>query len=516
MPVNQKSKIKHRRGLFADLPQLDDSELGHALDQRRIFIGNGEVAAGAPEVGNTEILTEFTTLSNPDVIKYIYKSNTSIEAITGPTPSDPVVRSYQEALDDRLSVKAYGAKGDGVTDDSESINRALENIFTVTSVSETGEFREIFFPAGVYIIDADSIYLPPNATIRGEGKERTVIRLTNASLPFVVGTADSGFQKGSQIGTNGETLPENTKVENLTIARDDDRDVLSCQRSSVMLFRDVEFAGGWTGGSSSSRSIVFDPIGTVVSQNNIKFIGCSFRNSGFVSNLGAESSNISNVSFNECYFENMYRGHELNATVRSYKISSSVFKDIGETAIRTFSGNDAVISESNTYINCGTSGTYPSGNPVVVFQGEESASNNDTFELSSTAIIPVADLGRFNTVFNPKQDLSLDNVTISNRKPVVSLTANQTNFPTGIEFDVTKENSIFIDYVLKRNNEVRSGRMFVVSNGTNSDLADLFSESAPTNISFDYNLSGNILQITYSSNAGPNAELFFQKKSWLS
>ena len=57
MAVVQISRIQHRRGLFADVPQLAAGELGWALDEQRLFIGNGPVSEGAPAVGNTEILT---------------------------------------------------------------------------------------------------------------------------------------------------------------------------------------------------------------------------------------------------------------------------------------------------------------------------------------------------------------------------------------------------------------------------------------------------------------------------
>jgi len=40
------SKIKVRQGNFADLPLLDSGELGYALDDHRLFIGNSQVTIG--------------------------------------------------------------------------------------------------------------------------------------------------------------------------------------------------------------------------------------------------------------------------------------------------------------------------------------------------------------------------------------------------------------------------------------------------------------------------------------
>jgi hypothetical protein len=49
-------RITARKGLQVDLPQpLAGAELGWAVDERRLFIGNGPLEDGAPVVGNTEI-----------------------------------------------------------------------------------------------------------------------------------------------------------------------------------------------------------------------------------------------------------------------------------------------------------------------------------------------------------------------------------------------------------------------------------------------------------------------------
>ena len=57
MAVVQISKIQLRRGLQENLPQLASAEMGWSVDERRLFIGNGTLAEGAPSTGVTEILT---------------------------------------------------------------------------------------------------------------------------------------------------------------------------------------------------------------------------------------------------------------------------------------------------------------------------------------------------------------------------------------------------------------------------------------------------------------------------
>ena len=64
MAIVQISQITNRKGLQADLPQLAGAELGWSIDERRLFIGNGTLEEGAPVIGNTEILTEFSDILN--------------------------------------------------------------------------------------------------------------------------------------------------------------------------------------------------------------------------------------------------------------------------------------------------------------------------------------------------------------------------------------------------------------------------------------------------------------------
>ena len=64
MAIVQISQIKHRHGVQSDLPQLATAELGWSVDSRKLYIGNGTLSEGAPEIGNTEILTEHSNLPN--------------------------------------------------------------------------------------------------------------------------------------------------------------------------------------------------------------------------------------------------------------------------------------------------------------------------------------------------------------------------------------------------------------------------------------------------------------------
>ena len=99
MAITQISRIQHRRGLKEELPQLAAGELGWAVDTQELYIGNGTTAEGAPETGNTKIITEDDNILS--VAKtYTYRGNTVAPVVTGVSANTPIVRTLQQKLDD--------------------------------------------------------------------------------------------------------------------------------------------------------------------------------------------------------------------------------------------------------------------------------------------------------------------------------------------------------------------------------------------------------------------------------
>jgi hypothetical protein len=75
--------------------------------------------------------------------------------------------------------------------------------------------RSIFFPAGVYKVTG-TINIPPYATLYGEGPDNSIIQLTsNATVSYVMQTADSSQNTGYAIGDGGATPPTSITVSNL-------------------------------------------------------------------------------------------------------------------------------------------------------------------------------------------------------------------------------------------------------------------------------------------------------------
>jgi len=86
--VIQISKIQVRRGLQENLPQLASGELGWSIDERRLYIGNGTLVEGAPEVGVTEILTEYSEDNNAANIALLQSNVTILQTYASLTSNN--------------------------------------------------------------------------------------------------------------------------------------------------------------------------------------------------------------------------------------------------------------------------------------------------------------------------------------------------------------------------------------------------------------------------------------------
>ncbi len=75
-----------------------------------------------------------------------------------------------------ISVKDFGAIGDGSADDTAAINRALSAL-----LSGTSPCRKLFFPSGTYAISGTLNLSASNCEIYGEGRETSVVRILNGS-----------------------------------------------------------------------------------------------------------------------------------------------------------------------------------------------------------------------------------------------------------------------------------------------------------------------------------------------
>lgn len=244
MAIVQISQIQVRRGLQQDLAAttLSSGELGWSLDQRRLFIGNGTTAEGAPKIGHTEILTEYSDFLG-FVSSYTFTgTDAGHTSQTGATILAPVTRSLRSVLDDSVSVRNFGTVANGTTDDTAALNRAIQQIY-ISSLNGTyrNVQRTIKIPAGTYKISS-ALLIPPNCTLVGDGKNNTYISATTGTA---FSFCDSLFQLSTNMGTNGATLPAGISIRDLSVATaSTTAPTVLVNKSTDVTFNDVKFIGG--------------------------------------------------------------------------------------------------------------------------------------------------------------------------------------------------------------------------------------------------------------------------------
>lgn len=143
----------------------------------------------------------------------------------GATPSGAVNRPINEKLQDFVSVKDFGATGDGVTDDTLSIEAAI------AYCRGTGIGATLYFPAGTYCFSETTpnfgLYINQPLTIVGDGIEKTILKnlsATGAGLRFGVAytyaselTIDQNNSSGIAFKVNGYySAYSNISIKNQT------------------------------------------------------------------------------------------------------------------------------------------------------------------------------------------------------------------------------------------------------------------------------------------------------------
>lgn len=144
MAVVQISQIKHRRGINENLPQLASAELGWSVDTRQLYIGNGTLEEGAPEVGNTEVLTQYSIdvtavpVTRSQVLGYGTTANIAYGQFTAANPGITVNYTIQRGNNIRQGYLRIGQQLSNLAYDEEYTETADIGVtFTVTQIANT-------------------------------------------------------------------------------------------------------------------------------------------------------------------------------------------------------------------------------------------------------------------------------------------------------------------------------------------------------------------------------------------
>ncbi len=485
MPIVQISRIQHRRGKRTDLPQLAAGELGWVIDEQRLFIGNGTVSDGAPAVGNTEIVTggssAFTT-----ALSHTYKGYLGDSTPVGTSQQ----RTIQQRLDDYVSVKDFGAKGDDSTADITAIQNAIDEIYTDTDKDDIRSRRVLFFPAGTYRINA-ALKIPPYATLIGEGPDKTIIR--NSGNNAVMVTQDDDGNVGANIGNSGATTPTQIQISSMTLRSTVAYGGVSLDRVTHAYFNNVKFQGSYASGgsdASTSKGVTVNHSNATYSTSNVTFNQCQFTK---FARLVDVSYNATNVRFHACDFSTAYYGALIGAEMdgstaglndgpRDMQFTSSSWSTIGQQAILVAPATGAtdgagprhIVSHANYYAktvanNFEGTGTF-SEVPVIQFDNDECTSSQDFFERT--------DLRQSDGSSNLNAAPEVQGIGVSSKLIKSQTLPDNTSSATTInEYPALTSKGISIKYKITRGTLDRTGEFTISASTTAVGFDDTFTES---------------------------------------
>jgi hypothetical protein len=559
MAIVEIAKIQVRRGdaKATGMPTLDVGEFGWAISGTAAEVNDPELYIGNPDPdvpndkNNVRILTELDvnlfTNQNVQNSAYTYKGHKGVTPLTGLNGTD-VVRTVQDKLDDTQSLADFGiTPATTASFTTLGLQRAINELYLNSDKTDVSSRVPLKIPAGVYNITA-TIYVPPYATIIGEGKDKTIINM--------IGTAKVLFQFVDQSSTpgspvtllnfNSNTSPRFISIKNMTLMYDPSLDptgvlpLLRADSPSDCIIDDVKFVGAYTvGGVTSYGNFNADHAGIemrgtgALTGKNLRITNCIFDNInyGIKSNYDVEDTVIDNNRF-----ENLYRGivyaESLAAgnTVgpKRSRITRNLFSIIAEEAIK----HDAVttatytnhITSENIFNNVGnmssrvTPGTGDVGattaTNVINLKTFGNVSNNDYFS-------------RFTEINNTTTSVLFVNpigghVSITDQKIRVTTLTSAVATDTMVRFaQADSITNIKIQYHYTTTGISRWGNLYiVVSQGIVADITDdyKFIGSNDGNIVFSavldntLNSSGypkNALKIVYSGNS-TNGSITYQ------
>ena len=407
MAVVQISRIQVRRGKKnqgSGLPQLASGEFGWAVDAQELYIGNGSVSEGSPQVGNTRILTANDNLFD-FATQYTFRANEPEDLVqTGIDVSTPIVRSVQQRLDERVSLASFGIDGDSnlsydfnlpTEDVTSKLQHAINQLY-LSSVAKNSLTQrvQLFIPAGHYTL-SDTIYLPPFVTLVGEDVDKTIFHST-AQIAFRTVTGDSSYTgtemqfvyDDPSISYNGNpgTQTRSILLQNFTI------DILQPTAVAVLLestieseVKDLKITGTYdnslTYANDQGSAFVLKQLNNVVQTKHLKFSNVTVDGFNKAFNL---KELVNKNMFDNVLVKNSGYGFVLTEAENN-EVKNSLFENIDNQGFLVINGNYNV-SRDNEYLRVGNLGgeETAAAYPVIEFSGNGNRSQNDAFNRTKT------------------------------------------------------------------------------------------------------------------------------------
>jgi hypothetical protein len=543
LAIIQISRIQNRRGLQENLPlPLAAAELGWALDSQRLYIGNGSTTEGAPRIGNTEILTEHSNITDlPDAYTFSGYEAGGYEVNTGPSTLDYKTRSIQNKFDDIVSIRDFadqinyaGAGGlgdgklhgaDGLENDAAVFNRAITELHNAITLKDNPRLRRtIHIPAGIYVLDA-IINLLPFVKLKGDGKDAT----------FIVQTGSCGVIQS--VGS-GDIRPGNIEVEGMTLINIHEFDVAQLDSTANVFFNRVRMQrGNWTPGTSIATLISSKPTTLPVQakscvtisssvtipfplfSNTIMFSNCDFVGAAYGINVIGNVYNVNVVNGNFTYlYMGLSIGDGSNPYPHEIKVSHSYFDEIyGEGIYAPYVGSvqTNIVSAFNTFKDVGNESFPYDPNtanvliqPVVHLGGKNSYSIADTFQERNIGSTPVINLdGEASYAILPEGMLQLGKQVLIGGKDLnlVDDTSGTVGI-IGYHVPGATIRPTMLEYSILRSTIQRTGVMKIVSIGSDVTFEDEYVETDNVGVTLTPVVSGDSIVLNYVISSYSNTD----------
>ena len=253
--------------------------------------------------------------------------------------------NYHAITSGYVTPEMFGAKGDGVTDDTEALKKAVTHS------------KLVLIPKKTYVISS-RIDIPSNTTISGEGKESVIIAsggFPSATEMFRVNTKSNisvsnlTISGNSAVNVRGESYNDINGIHPFDIIKGTNITIKNC------IFKDNIYAAVRTMQNCSDISIT---------DTQFADVDCGF--------IALGSGNLANLTIERCVF----RGHEYSEPISLFgtgtyshiRINNCTFSDkINGHAILSASGTtEDIIISNNTINNCAVGIRLQNASKVVI------------------------------------------------------------------------------------------------------------------------------------------------------
>jgi len=268
-----------------------------------------------------------------DQVTYgILPINASTVVYTPPF-TNGVATNVQDKLAQYVSVKDFGAIGDGTTNDATAIQNAFNS------------GKSVYFPVGTYLTGTTTLTLPQNVKVYGDGSSSVILGSGNTIILSLIGT--SGTHK------------TNLTLSNLTIRRTGGVTGSPTVQPVTFTFADncivenIVFDGG-----SSTYPGLFIALGA----SNLTLRGCTFINGMSCAITSSDATSTGTYSLNTiidtCIVINPLQGFDI------YYTTNTIFNSCIASGASSTYGCGFVIEYQNSGVtlnNCVSYGNVRSG-----------------------------------------------------------------------------------------------------------------------------------------------------------